>query len=717
MKNKEVENTYLNRELSWLEFNDRVLQEAEDVNNPLFERLKFLAIVSSNLDEFFMVRVASLWDQIQANYNEPDFALLTPKEQLKKISQRTHIMITDNYSCYNGALMPALKKEGIYFPKWKKLSQDQYDFLSDYYNDTIYPVLTPMVVDRSRPFPLILNKSLNIAMLLKNKDEDDEPLFATVQVPSVLTRFIEMPSFGDEDYTPANEEVLFGRCFILLEEVIKRNISSLFNGHEILSIGCYRITRNADLNIDEEESEDLLIEIQQSLKKRKWGSVIRLEVEKGMDKNLLVLLQEKFEVVVSDTYEIDGPIDLTFLMKLSSHEGYDNLKYKAIKPVTPTIFRENDDIFQIISKDDVFLHHPYESFDPVIQLVQQAAVDPHVLAIKQTLYRVSGKSPIVAALIQAAENGKQVTVLVELKARFDEENNIAWAKRLEKSGCHVIYGLVGLKTHSKILLIVRREETGIKRYVHLGTGNYNDVTARIYTDVSLFTCNSAIGADASSIFNMISGYSSFTKLYQLYVAPINLRERFMKLIQQEKAKAEEGKKALIIAKVNSLVDENIIAALYEASNAGVEIQLIVRGICCLKPNVPNLSENITVRSIVGRYLEHSRIYYFHNDGDSLIYASSADWMSRNLDRRVELLFPIEAPEPRRRVLDILHANLTDTEKSRVLRSDGTYAKIDRNGKDRLNCQDYFYKEAQESITYREAAFTSDDEFKPIFKSE
>ncbi|HEY5563118.1 MAG TPA: RNA degradosome polyphosphate kinase [Clostridiaceae bacterium] len=720
MKNNDVKDEFINRELSWLEFNDRVLEEAQDGNNPLLERLKFLSIVSSNLDEFFMVRVAAISDQVSADFETPDFSGLSPKEQLSAISIRSHKMIYDQYNCYNRSLIPALKKESLYFPKWKKLTEAQTIFVEDYYNNTIYPVLTPMVVDKSRPFPLVLNRSLNIGLLIENKDKEEGPIFATVQVPSVLRRYIELPyGIYDEDNMKdeGNKDFFEGNCFLLLEDIIKKFINTLFRGHEILAIGAYRIIRNADLDIDEEEADDLLMEIQQSLHKRKWGAVIRLEVDQDMDSELLMVLKEKFEVANDDIYQIAGPIDLTFLMKLSSLKGHDELKFAPIKPVVPHIFTEGLDIFETITKGDILIHHPYESFDPVVELVEQSAVDPKVLAIKQTLYRVSGKSPIVAALMKAAENGKQVTVLVELKARFDEENNIAWAKRLEQSGCHVIYGLVGLKTHSKILLIVRQEDMGIRRYVHLGTGNYNDVTAKIYTDISLFTNNPYIGSDASAIFNMLSGYSSLTKLYKLSVAPIGLREKFISLIREEGVNAIRGKKAVIIAKLNSLVDEEIIKALYEASRAGVKIDLIVRGICSLKPGVNRLSERISVRSIVGRFLEHSRIYYFYSGGEELVFASSADWMGRNLDRRVELLFPVEADVPKRKLLNILKLNLMDTEKARILDSSGFYSKVDRRGKEFLNSQEEFMQEVNNSLKELEVAITSDKEFKPIYKTE
>lgn len=681
----ELKNNFINRELSWLEFNGRVLEEGQDINNPLFERLKFISIVSSNLDEFFMVRVASLKEQVFAKFDNADPSGLTPKEQLKKISIRTHKMVNEQYNCYTRSLIPALKRENIIFAKEKVLSKKQEDFLEDYYNKNIYPVLTPMVVDQSRPFPLISNRSLNIAILLENREKKGKSIFGTVQVPAVLNRVIEIPSEDNNRY------------FIFLEQIIKKYINTLFVGHNILTTACYRITRNADLGFDEEGAEDLLKAIEQSIKQRKWGACIRLEIEHGMDEKLLKTLEKELEIEAEGVYEIVGPIDLTFLMKMSSLKGYDILRYENIYPEKNIQFMEEEDIFKAIAQKDILLHFPYESFDPVVQFVRKAAVDKDVLAIKQTLYRVSGKSPIVEALALAAENGKQVTVLVELKARFDEQNNILWAKRLERAGCHVIYGLVGLKTHCKVLLVVRREEDGIKRYVNLSTGNYNDVTAKFYTDLSLFTSNTYFGADASTIFNMLSGYSQITKTYKLEVAPITMRDKFIKLINREEQNARKGKKARIIVKVNSLVDAEIIRNLYSASSAGVEIDLIVRGICCLKPEVNGVSERIRVRSIVGRFLEHSRIYYFYNDGDEQIYLSSADWMERNLDKRVEVLFPLEDKEVKNKVINILDICLKDTVKARLLKSDGIYQRVDKRGKELINSQEYFYGEIIDEV--------------------
>lgn len=675
---------FINRELSWLEFNKRVLEEAADKTNPLLERLKFLSIVNSNLDEFFMIRVASLIEQVQANFDKVDFAGLSSSEQVKKITEKVHKMVHEQYDIYKN-LESELKNEHIVILKPEDINSDQKEFINVYFHSKIYPVLTPMVVDSSRPFPLILNKSLNIALFIDGKEEE-ENIFATVQVPSVLGRIVELPKCNDD------------KCFILLEDIIKMHINDIFMGHNIKAIGCYRITRNADLSIDEEGAEDLLEAIQQSVKNRKWGEAIRIEIEHDMDNRLIKLLNEELEASFGEIYDIKGPIDLTFLSKLGSIEGYDNLKYPNFNsvPVPEFIVREN--IFDAISKKDILVHHPYQTFKCVVDLVKMAARDPKVLAIKQTLYRVSGNSPIVKALMEAAENGKQVTVLVELKARFDEENNIIWARKLEKAGCHVIYGLVGLKTHGKILLIVRNEDDGIKRYVHMGTGNYNDVTANFYTDIGLFTANTYVGEDASALFNMLSGYSMISEMNKLYIAPSGLRKKFISLIKREEDNAKSGKTANIIAKINSLVDKQIIEALYDASRAGVKIQLIVRGICCLRPGLKGVSENITVISIVGRFLEHSRIFYFSNDSNEEIYLSSADWMNRNLDRRVEILFPIEEEENKHRIKQFLNVYLSDNVKARILNNDGTYSRVTCNeGDEMINSQEYFSKKAIKQV--------------------
>ncbi len=685
---------YENRELSWIKFDGRVLDEARDKTIPLLERLKFVSITSSNLDEFFMVRVASLKDMVHAGYKKKDIAGMTATEQLNAINTATRKLVDTQYSTYNRSLLPLLKAKDIrILDAYEDLNDTQAAFVDSYFMENVYPVLTPMAVDASRPFPLIRNKTLNIAALIKRKESEKEVEFATVQVPSVLPRLVEIPS-----------EKEGGRTFLLLEQMIERNISKLFLNCKVVCAYPYRIMRNADLSIDEDEAADLLKEIQKQLKMRQWGEVIRLEVEDKMDEKLLAILKEELKVKDADIFKINGPIDLTFLMKLYGLEGCDDLRYKKYVPQRVPQIEPGEDIFAEIRKGDILMHHPYQTFDPVVDFIRQAAKDPDVLAIKQTLYRVSGNSPIIASLAQAAENGKQVSVLVELKARFDEENNIVWAKKLEKAGCHVIYGLVGLKTHSKIALVVRREEDGIRRYVHLGTGNYNDSTAKLYTDCGIFTCSEAIGEDATAVFNMLSGYSEPLSWNRLVVAPIWLRKKFLKLINRETKNAKEGGEGKIIAKMNSLCDKEIIAALYEASAAGVQIDLIVRGICCLKVGIPEISENIRVRSIVGNFLEHSRIFYFYNNGQPEFYMGSADWMPRNLDRRVEILFPVEDEEIQKSVYHILEVELADNVKAHILNKDGEYEKIDKRGKVLVNSQDQFCKEAKVKKTKEQGVY-------------
>ena len=674
---------YRNREDSWISFNERVLSEARDKNIPLFERLKFLSITASNLDEFFMIRVASLKDMVHAGYTKKDIAGMTAQEQIDLILKRVHDMVDVQYSTYERALVPMLRQNGLeIIAAHEDLNEEQRKYVDRYFDENVYPVLTPMAMDSSRPFPLIRNKTLNIGALISKKDSHEEPQFATVQVPSVLSRIIEIPS-GQEGM----------RSIIHLEQIIERNIGKLFLNYDVVCAHPYRIMRNADLTIEEDEAADLLKEIQKQLKKRQWGEVIRLEVEENMEKPLLKILKKEFDIKNEAVFLINGPLDLTFLMKVYGIDGFEKYKEKKYIPQPVPALMQTDDIFEAIRKQDILLHHPYMTFDPVVNFVKQAAKDPDVLAIKQTLYRVSGNSPIIAALAQAAENGKQVSVLVELKARFDEENNIVWAKMLEKAGCHVIYGLLGLKTHSKITLVVRREADGIRRYVHLGTGNYNDSTAKLYTDCGLLTCAEPIGEDATAVFNMLSGYSEPKNWNKLSLAPLWLRDRFAELIQRETEHARNGEEAHIIAKMNSLCDRDIIALLYEASTAGVKIELIVRGICCLKTGIPGVSENITVHSIVGNFLEHARIFYFRNNGMEEYYMGSADWMPRNLDKRVEILFPVEDEKLKQELQHILQIQLEDNVKSHILQPDGIYTKVNRRGKKRLCAQEYFCKEA------------------------
>lgn len=674
---------FTNRELSWLAFNKRVLSEAKDNHLPLMERLKFLSITASNLDEFFMVRVASLKDQVNAGYTKKDIAGMTSKEQIDAILKETHKFTTAQYNTYNRSFLPSLKKNGLKIvTEFEKLTEEQADYVDNYFQKEVFPVLTPMAVDSSRPFPLIRNRSLNIGALLMDKKKKGTIDFATVQVPSVLPRVVTIPTDGDNCTT-----------VILLEQIIEKNIQKLFLNYKVLCQAPFRVMRNADLSIDEDEAADLLIEIEKQLKKRQWGEAIRLEVEDNMDKRLLKTLRKELNLSEDAIFKINGPLDLTFLMKVYDIEGFDHLKEPKYIPQQPKMLDASRDLFEQIREHDILLHHPYETFDPVVNFVKKAASDPNVLAIKQTLYRVSSHSPIIASLAQAAENGKQVSVLVELKARFDEENNIVWAKKLEKAGCHVIYGLVGLKTHSKITLVVRKEEDGIRRYVHLGTGNYNDSTAKLYTDMGMFTSKTRYGEDATAVFNMLSGYSEPLVWNKLSLAPLWLRSKFLSLIEREKEHAKNGRPARIIAKMNSLCDPGIIEALYDASEAGVEIDLIVRGICCLRAGIKGLSEHIRVRSIVGTFLEHSRIFYFENNGNAEYYMGSADWMPRNLDKRVEILFPVEDPILQEEIYHILHMQLSDTKKAHLLMPDGHYVKVDQRGKTPLNSQLYFCEEA------------------------
>ena len=683
---------YTNRELSWILFNHRVLNEARDKSTLLFERLKFLSITASNLDEFFMIRVASLRDMVHAKYQKPDIAGLTPGRQLELLSVAIHQLVELQYSTYNRSLVPKLKQNGLQIVgRHEDLTKKETVFVDKYFEENVYPVLTPMAVDSSRPFPLIRNKTLNIAALVRKKEIGEELEFATVQVPSVLSRVVELPADGKM------------RKVIFLEEIIERNMHKLFLNYDIVCAYPFRIMRNADLTIEEDEAADLLKEIEKQLKKRQWGEAIRLEVAAHCDRRLLRILEDELHIEEDNLYVIDGPLDLTVLMKMYGLEGFDHLKAAKYTPQPVPQLPPGCRIFDEIRKGDILLHHPYQTFAPVVEFIRQAAKDPEVLAIKQTLYRVSGNSPIIAALALAAENGKQVSVLVELKARFDEENNIVWARMLEKAGCHVIYGLVGLKTHSKITLVVRREEDGIRRYVHLGTGNYNDATAKLYTDIGLFTCSEAIGEDATAVFNMLSGYSEPLVWNKLSLAPLWLKNRFLYLIDREKKAAQAGRLARIIAKMNSLCDQDVIAALYSAASAGVKIDLIVRGICCLRTGIKGVSENITVRSIVGNFLEHSRIFYFENDQNYEIYCGSADWMPRNLERRVEILFPVDRPELKEKLLHILQSQLADNIKASVLKPDGTYTRASKRGRQAYCSQEVFCQEAVDEAKrmYRE----------------
>ena len=690
---------FTNRELSWLKFNIRVLNEAEDDDVKLFERLKFLSITSSNLDEFFMVRIASLKDMVDADYKKKDISGMSADKQLAILTKETHDFVKKQYEVYNKSLVPLLKKENLHIISHDdELDTNEKNFINEYFDEFVYPVLTPMAVDASRPFPLVRNKTLNIAALIRKRKEetskkkkkdvylgnvDKDMDFAMVQVPSVLPRIVEIPCESEE------------RKIIYLEDIIEKNIDKLFLNYEVISAATFRVMRNAEFKLDEDDASDLLEEIKKKLKKRQWGEAIRLEAEERMDASLLNFLKNELNVDEEDIFKINGPLDLTVLMKIYSLEGFERLKDKKHVPVMNQRFIDCEDIFEEIKKKDILLSHPYESFDPVIDFVSKAAADKNVLAIKQTLYRVSGNSPIIKALANAADNGKQVTVLVELKARFDEENNINWARMLEKAGCHVIYGLVGLKTHSKITLVVRREEDGIRRYVHLGTGNYNDSTAKLYTDLGMFTARESYGEDATAVFNMLSGYSEppFWKRY--VVAPLWMKDIFLKKISQCEEAAKRGSEVRIIAKMNSLSDKDIICALYSASCAGVKIDLIVRGICCLKVGIKGVSENITVRSIVGTFLEHARIFDFRIDGEEEIFLGSADWMNRNLEKRVEIVFPVADEDIIKSIKHYLDVELEDNVKASILLPDGRYEKVERGGSAKKNSQMIFIKEANQ----------------------
>ncbi len=668
---------YTNRELSWLDFNFRVLEEADDLRNPLFERLKFLAITASNLDEFFMVRVAGLKQQIDAGFTKADPAGLTPKQQLKMVSQKIHRMTNAQYKTLD-ALQDELSAMDVKIIRAHDLNDEEKAFCQRYFDEMVSPVLTPMAVDASRPFPQVAQKTLNMALRL-SAPESEESLKALVQVPSILPRYLKF----------ANTH-----RYIMLEDIMLLNIHKLFEGFKVKGMVLFRIIRDNDLTFDE-DAADLLEEIEKSLKRRRTGNPVRLEMmdgfdQEGIDEELQDFLTTELNARKRDIYLIPGPLDLTFLFAFSSLKGFDHLRYSVRPPLQPSMIHAEQDIFEAIQEHDILTHHPYESFDCVVDFIVQAAKDPNVLAIKQTLYRVSGQSPIVAALIRAAQSGKQVTVLVELKARFDEENNIVWARALEQAGCHVIYGLVGLKVHCKATLVVRRENDGIRRYVHLATGNYNDKTAKLYTDYGLFTSRDAFSFDVSALFNLLTGYSLPPKFKKLHVAPTGLRTFFEGKIKEEIKNAKQGLPAHIMAKVNSLIDPSIIEKLYEASQAGVKIDLIVRGINGLRSKVEDLSENIRVISIIGRYLEHHRIFIFASSGDHDVYLASADWMQRNLDRRIEVLFPIEQEDIKRRIIEDMELMLSDNQKAREQQANGKFKHVKSKAWP-IACQKELYK--------------------------
>lgn len=672
---------FYNRELSWLKFNLRVLKEAMVKDTPLLERLKFIAISASNLDEFFMVRVAGLWSNFDSGVEKRDASGMSVHEQLVAISQAAHEQVrTQTKSLI--ALMAEMDAVKLHFRRVKDLSELGKDWLEEYYREVVFPVLTPMAVDASRPFPFLANKTLNLAVELIKAD--GEHSMGLIQVPSVLDRIVEVEPEGK-------------RTFVFLEDIIASHCHDLFKGCHILDMVSFRVTRDSDLDLEEDDSVDLMKEVEESLRKRKRGAAVRLEIFKTNNNRIKRFLEENLDVTDMEVYEINGPLDPTCFFKFIGMKGMWPWLYEPFVPQRPLELPDDSDLFAAIRENDILLHHPYESFDPVVKLVSDAADDPQVLAIKQTLYRVSGNSPIVAALARAAENGKQVTVLVELKARFDEENNILWARRLEKAGCHVIYGLVGLKTHAKIILIVRKEDNGIKRYLHLGTGNYNDSTAKLYTDLGLMTANDEFGSDASAFFNLLSGYSEPPVWNKLVMAPLGLREKIYALIDNEIAMVRSGREGHIIAKMNSLIDQPVIQKLYEASAAGVHIDLIVRGICGLRTGIEGISDNITVRSIVGRQLEHSRIFWFANGGEEQLYLSSADWMPRNLNDRVELFFPVETEEHIHRIKALLDLYLRDNVGAHMMQSNGSYRRV-RNKLEPVSAQSTLYEMAQLAVT-------------------
>jgi len=681
---------FINRELSWLEFNARVLEEAEDPTNPLFERVKFLSIFSSNLDEFFMVRVAGLREQAFGDGAPEDYAPdgLRPITQLQRIAQRTQELVAAQYRCWNEKVLPLLAEQKIRLVGPARLSNEQRAVLDKFFYERAFPILTPMAVDPAHPSPRYHNRGLYLAaMLHREAGLGPRSLFAVVQLPQVLPRLVPLPH-------PEEHQ------FILLEEVISSRLPELFGGFEVLCWTTFRITRDSDIELLEQESDDMLRLIEDRLKARQRGQAVRLEVAANGNEELIRMIVEQEGVHVgepgspdaySEIYRIPGPLDLTAMLELTRLPGKEHLRDAPFTPRSPRGLRQRgrEDLFAAIRRGDILLHHPYDSFDPVVEFVSRAAKDPNVLAIKQTLYRTSGDSPITRALMQAAENGKHVTALVELKARFDEEANVSWARQLERSGVHVVFGFLDLKTHCKLSLVVRQESGMVRRYVHLGTGNYNPTTALVYTDLGLFTANEDMVADASALFNLLTGYSQGHRWRKFIVAPGDLHRRTIELIEGQAERARRGLGARIFAKLNSLVDYRVIEALYRASQAGVPIELVVRGICCLRPGLPGISENIRVRSIVDRFLEHSRIFVFNPDEEAVVYLGSADWMPRNFYRRVEVMFPLEAPELKARVLnEIVPAYLRDNVKCRLLQADGTHVRAQpQPGEPRYRCQE------------------------------
>ena len=678
---------FINRELSWLEFNQRVVDEARNPAVPLLERLKFLSIASANLDEFFMVRVAGLFGQRMSQVSELPADGMRVEDQLLAIAARARTMFADMSACLLDEVLPELRAHGVDLKSVDDLDPPGRAFLDQHFRDQILPVLTPLAIDPGHPFPHLRNKSLNlIALLAGSRRSDVQPAFAVVQVPSVLQRLVQVPTQSGR------------HAFVLLENIIATHIGSLFPGFRCLGAWSFRVVRNFDLSIDDEEAEDLLESVEQEVRRRDRGGAVRLTIDRDADERAVAMLTEATGLTPERVFRVRGPQNYGDLTSMGAPLDADKtLRDDPFQPQILPPFRDEDNVFELIARGDLLLHHPYESFDPVVQFIERAALDPNVLAIKQTLYRTSGDSPIVKALVRAAENGKQVTALVEIKARFDEENNIIWARKLEEAGVHVVYGLVGLKTHAKVALVVRREGDALKRYVHLGTGNYNPSTARLYTDISLFTAHPMFGEDATSLFNLLTSCTAPSTWRKLTVAPLGLHERVLGLIERETANARQGKPARIIAKMNSLVDPDVIMALYRASRAGVQIDLLIRGICCLRPGLPGISDNIRVSSIVDRFLEHARIFFFEAGGQHDVFASSADWMPRNFQRRVEVMFPIEDPAIKKRLVEeICRTQLEDNVKASRLLPDGSYERIlPTLGAPELRCQRRFLELARE----------------------
>ncbi len=695
---------FINRELSWLEFDQRVLDEARDPSVPLLERLKFLAIASANLDEFFMVRVAGLIEQVRDDVQDVPADGMTPAEQLAAIARRTKPMVAEMSAALRDELLPELGAQGVRLVAPEDLAPEEQELVRRYFRDQVLPILTPLAIDPGHPFPHVRNRSLNlVAMLSGSAGKDVERAFAVVQVPSVLPRLVRVP--GDSAGARAR--------FVRLESVIAAHFGQLFPGFRLLGAWPFRVVRNFDLTIDEEEAEDLIEMVGEEVRRRDRGNAVRLTVEESTPPEAVELLERSLEVDRQFVYRVAGPLAIPDLLAMAEPLGdRRDLRDEPVTPPVPAPLREADDVFEVIARGDILLHHPYESFDPVVDFISRAADDPAVLAIKQTLYRTSGDSPIVQALVRAAENGKQVAALVEIKARFDEENNILWARKLENAGVHVVYGLLGLKTHCKMALVVRREGGELKRYVHMGTGNYNPSTARLYTDLSLFTARPELGEDATALFNLLTSCTAPSHWHRLTVAPLGLHERILGLIEREADNARAGKPARIIAKMNSLVDPDVIHALYRASRAGVGIDLIVRGICCLRPGLPGVSDNVRVRSVVDRFLEHSRLFYFEAGGAEEVYGSSADWMPRNFHRRVEVLFPIEDERLKRRAVDeILAVCLADDVKASELLPDGSYRRVDRpDGAPGCRSQARFLELARDAARRAEARARRDRPF-------